>query len=213
MRFFTILFVAGILISLTAQARPVSYPTGWTGMLQNNGDANSAHIHYSPTAKISFGYKYEHWRDAGYDIHALQMNNLLKRWNKRDSQANIYLKSGVGIADDKSASFDSDTNAAGFSGIAIDWEDRRYFTSYENRYTHAGDFGDSFIQSARVGIAPYIGDYGDLHTWLMLEVKHDPEGENPVTVTPLVRLFKDVHLVEAGISNHGDALFNYVLRY
>ena len=95
----------------------------------------------------------------------------------------------------------------------MDWENRRFFTSYENRYTKAGDLKDFYMQSARVGIAPYIGDYGDLHTWAMLEVDHSPQGEDHFTVTPMVRFFKDVHLVEAGVSNRGDVLFNWVIRY
>ena len=212
-RIFTPLIVAGVMVTATAEARPVSYPGGWTGMFQNNGDRNSAHIHYSPTAKTSIGYKYEHWRDKEYDIHALQMNNLLKRWNQKDSQANIYLKSGLGIVDGKGKTYDGDTDIAAFTGLATDWENRRYFTSYENRYTKAGGFDDFFTQSARVGIAPYIGDYGDLHTWLMVEVEHTPEASDNFTVTPLVRLFKDTHLVEAGMNNHGDVLFNYIYRY
>ena len=215
MRTLKTLFVAGVMITatLSAEARPVSYPGGWTGMFTNNGDRNGAHIHYSPTAKTSVGYKYEHWRDKEYDLHALQVNNLLKRWNKPDSQANAYLKSGVGVVDGKGGSYDGETDGAAFTGIALDWEDRRFFTSYENRYTYAGDLDDFYQQSARVGVAPYIGDYGDLHTWLMLEVEHSPEADDNFTVTPMVRLFKDVHLVEAGMSNHGDVLFNYVYRY
>jgi len=212
-RIFTTLIVAGVMMTATAEARPVSYPDGWTGMFQNNGDRNSAHIHYSPTAKTSIGYKYEHWRDKEYDLHAVQMNNLLKRWNKPDSQANIYLKSGLGVVDGKGGKFRDESDVAGFTGIATDWEDRRYFVSYENRFTYVGGLDDFYRQSARVGVAPYIGDYGDLHTWLMLEVEHNPEADDNFTVTPLMRLFKDTHLVEAGMSNHGEVLFNYIYRY
>lgn len=189
-------------------ARPVSYPGGITLMSMNDGDKNTAHLHYSPTAKTSLGYKFEYWRDDEFTINAVQMNNLLKRWNKKDSQANLYLKSGAGIAHK-----DSETDPAAFTGIAADWEDRRFFTSYENRYTEAGDVADFFMQSARIGVAPYIGDYGDLHTWLMLKVEHTPESKDNFTVTPLVRLFKDVHLLEAGMNNRGEVLFNYVFRY
>ena len=141
------------------------------------------------------------------------MNNLLKRWNKKDSQANIYLKSGIGVAHSNSGDFDNETEAAGFTGLATDWENRRFFISYENRYTEAGDIDDFYQQSARVGWAPYEGDYGDLHTWMMLQVEHMPEAKDNVTVTPLVRFFKGVHLLEAGMNNHGKLLFNYVLRY
>lgn len=200
-------------LSVSAQARPVSYPGGWTVMMTNSGDANSAHVHYSPTAKMSVGVRSEYRREGEYQLNSVQMNNLLKRWNKRDSQANLYLKSGIGFAYSDAGDFDGETDAAAFTGIAADWEDRRYFISYENRYIEAGDIDDGYMQSARVGIAPYIGDYGDLHTWLMLQVDHSPESDEKVTVTPLVRLFKDVHLMEAGISNQGDVLFNYVIRF
>jgi hypothetical protein len=203
----------GLIIPNIADARPVSYPGGVTVMLNNDGDKNTAHVHYSPTAKTSIGYKVEYWRDKEFILNAIQMNNLLKRWNKKDSQANIYLKSGLGVAYSDKGDFDSETEAAGFTGIAADWENRRFFTSYENRYTEAGKIDDFYSQSARVGWAPYEGDYGDLHTWLMLQVEHMPEAEDNFTVTPLVRLFKGVHLFEAGMNTRGEALLNYVLRY
>lgn len=203
----------GLMAPQLVMARPVSYPGGWTMMSMNDGDKNSAHIHYSPTAKTSVGYKFEYWRGKDYSFNGVQVNRLLKRWNKPHSQANLYLKGAAGLAYSDAGDFDGKTSAAGFAGLATDWEDRRYFASYSNRYTEAGAIDDFFMQSARVGWAPYEGDYGDLHTWLMVQVDHVPEKEDSLTVTPMVRLFKDVHLMEAGFSNHGDVLFNYVIRY
>ncbi|MBX2833670.1 MAG: hypothetical protein KTR28_01725 [Micavibrio sp.] len=207
------LTAAVLMAALPAQARPVSYPGGITAMITNDGDKNSVHIHYSPTAKTSIGYKGEYWRVQEFGINAVQMNNLLKRWNEKDSQANLYLKSGVGLAYSDYGDFDHEVDAVAFTGISADWEDRRRFISYENRYTEAGDIADFFMQSARVGWAPYEGDYGDLHTWLMLQVDHNPESDQNFTATPLVRLFKGVHLFEAGISTEGKAMLNYVIRY
>lgn len=208
-------FLSGLFIVTTCfvfardvQARPVSYPGGYTAMFTNDGDANAVHLHYSPSAKYSLGYRFEHQRDEDYELHAMQGNVLLKRWNNPDSQANFYLKSGLGFADGS----DGDS-LAGFTGIAADWEDRRFFTSYENRVVEAGDVDSFFMQQARVGVAPYIGDYGDLHTWLMVQVHHRPEAEDAVTVMPLVRFFKGVHLAEVGMNNQGKVLFNYVIRY
>jgi len=203
----------GIIIPNIVQARPVSYPGGWTTMLMNNGDMNSFHLHYSPTAKYSVGIRSAYHREDDFWHSTLQVNNLLKRWNNPDSQANLYLKSGIGVAYSDAEEFDGEIDPAVFTGIAADWEDRRYFVSYENRYMEAGDIHDGFHQSARIGIAPYIGDYGDLHTWLMLEVEHEPEADEKFTITPLIRFFKGVHLMEAGMSNQGDVLFNYVIRY
>lgn len=201
------------LITQNSYARPVSYPDAWTAMLMNNGDKNTFHLHYSPSAKYSIGYKFEYWRDQEYTINALQLNNLVKRWNMPDAQANIYLKSGAGIAYSDFGDFDNEVDAVAFTGISADWENRRFFISYENRYTEAGDIADFYMQSARVGVAPYIGDYNDLHTWLMIETEHSPEDDDKLTITPMVRFFKDVHLVEAGMSNHGELLFNWVIRY
>ncbi|MFP4314087.1 MAG: hypothetical protein ACLFR0_07150 [Alphaproteobacteria bacterium] len=207
------LSVMGLCLSNQAEARPVSYPGGWTAMIMNNGDMNSLHLHYSPSARYSIGVRTAYYRGDDYWHSGVQLNNLVKRWNNPESQANLYLKSGVGVAYSDAGEYDGEIEPAAFTGIAADWEDRRYFVSYENRYLDAGDFDDHFMQSARVGIAPYIGDYGDLHTWLMLDVEHQPEEDNNFTVTPLVRFFKGVHLLEAGMNTNGEVLFNYVVRY
>lgn len=214
MRHLTLIaFSLAMVLSATAEARPVSYPGGWTGMFQNNEDMNSVHIHYSPTKDYSIGVRSTYHRGDEYFHHGLQLNNLIKRWNMPDAQANLYLKSGLGMAHAESGEHEGDSTVAGFTGLAADWENRRFFISYENRYLEAGDIDNHFEQSGRIGLAPYVGDYGDLHTWLMLEVKHDPESNDNFTVTPLVRFFKDVHLLEAGMNDNGAVLFNYVIRY
>jgi len=204
----TILFTALIAIS-SAQARPVSYPGGWTAMLMNDGDANSSHIHYSPTAKYSVGWKHEYFRDPSVHADTAQLNYLLKRWNKQSEQANLYFKSGVGVAY-KSNEFEP----AAFAGLAADWETRRYFIGYENRFFYADELQSFAKHQARIGIAPYIGDYGDLHTWLMLQADYDAGEEHKFTLTPLVRLFKGSSLVEGGYNIKDETiLFNFVQRF
>ena len=205
--------IAMLGLATEAQARPVSYPGGLTVMQMNDADAHSLHVHYSPTAKYSIGYKAEYWRKEDWQFHGAQLNYLVKRWNKPDSQANIYLKSGGGFAYSDSQPFDNETEVAAFTGLALDWEDRRYFTSYENRAYYAGDIDKFFMQKARVGIAPYIGDYGDIHTWLMLQVDHNPKADDKITFTPMIRLFKGEYLAEAGASDNGDVMFNWIMRF
>lgn len=196
------------LIALPAQARPVSYPGGWTLMLKNDVDANSAHIHYSPNAKRSFGIRQEYLRSSSTKVTTLQHNELLKRWNASQSQANLYLKSGIGVAVG-----DGETEPAAFTGIAADWEDRRYFTSYENRFYYAGEDEKFIKHKARIGIAPYVGDVGDLHTWLMLQADYDAGERDSFSATPLVRFFKGADMLEAGYNLDGGALFNYIHRF
>lgn len=209
-----ILYLILGLLAFSASARPVSYPGGVTAMQMNDANMNALHLHYSPTAKYSVGYKGEYWKNDEWQFHGLQYNYLLNRWNKKASQANFYLKTAAGIAYSDEGEFKNKYEEAGFIGIASDWEDRRFFTMYENRYTYAGDINKSFMQKVRLGIAPYIGDYGDIHTWFMIEAEHNPtyEGEE-INITPMVRMFKDVYLFEAGMSLDGDVLFNAVIRF
>lgn len=202
--------VALMFISTAALARPISYPGGWMVMQNNDLYSNSLQLQYSPTAQYSIGYTGQYWREKEWQFQGVQINSLLHRWNNSDSQGNLYLGSAVGAAYSDYKSFEGKTEAAGFTGIEADWESRRFFTSYENRITYAGDITKDFWQKGRVGVAPYIGDYGDLHTWIMLEAFNMPNSRNPFTVTPMVRLFKGTTLAEAGISNKGSVLFNFM---
>jgi hypothetical protein len=63
-------------------------------------------------------------------------------------------------------------------------------------------------------VAPYIGGYGDLHTWLMVEVENHPEGSKPLTTTPLVRFFQGVQMLELGYTVERDEwLMNWIYRF
>ncbi|MEM7459789.1 MAG: hypothetical protein AAF331_10030 [Pseudomonadota bacterium] len=194
-----------------ADARPVSYPSGWTVMQMNNGDMSSLHVHYSPTFKDSIGlYSERNW-EADWHFTGIQYNRLVKRWNRPGSQANLYFKAAAGQADPFGDG--ADVEAAGFIGVGADWETRRWFASYEGRAYDLG-FTQDARQSARIGVAPYIGDYGDLHTWLMLQVENQPEAETPTTVTPLVRFFYDVQLLEIGYTPESEELMlNWIVRF
>jgi len=140
----------------------------------------------------------------------LQYNRLVKRWNGPESQANIYAKFGVGAADPFG---EEDAQLAGFIELAADWETRRYFAEYKIRAT---DFADNQTvqHSARVGVAPYVGDFGDLHTWFMLQVDNHPDRDIPIATTPLLRFFKGVYLVELGHTiERNEWLANWTVRF
>ena len=210
---FLLAIVLAMSLPIAATARPISYPGGWTTMSMNDADSNMVHVNYTFTPKYSVGYVTEYWREEEWQFHGAQYNYLAKRWNNPGSQANFYLQAAAGAAHSDFGNFDNKNEFAGFAGAEIDWEDRRYFTSYENRLVYAGDIAKFFTHKARVGVAPYVGDYGDLHTWLMLQVDNNPGNKDEITVTPLVRFFKSDYLVEVGVNNEGNALINATLRF
>ena len=210
---FPLFFALLVSLAVSANAKPIAYAGGWSVMQMNDYYMNALHAYYAPSHKLSLGYTGEYWRDQEFQLHAIGMNNLLKRWNNPDSQGNIFLASGVGVAISDFQEFENKTEPAAYGGILADWEDRRWFFSYENRLQYAGDIDKSYRQQGRIGIAPYIGDYGSLHTWLMLQVDHNPGHEHTFVTTPLVRLFKGTVMGEAGVSQYGDFLFNLNLTF
>ncbi|MEM8594829.1 MAG: hypothetical protein AAGF06_08480 [Pseudomonadota bacterium] len=204
MKFIIIMILA---LPYTVFARPVSYPDSWTIMQQNNSDEHRLHLHYSPNASNSLGIVIRQFKEHNDKTlsSAVQWNHLLARRNAPRSQANVYSKLQVGINDE----FD-DTVYAQWN-LSSDWETRRVFTAHDAKLlVHRNDVVTE--QSLRLGVAPYLGDYGDLHTWLMVNVDHTPSNTDKVTVTPLIRLFKGNYLVEIGVSDDGDALVNWIIR-
>ncbi|MEM0984701.1 MAG: hypothetical protein AAGJ32_00495 [Pseudomonadota bacterium] len=195
-------------------ARPVSYPGGWTVMQRNNQDFSSLHVHYSPTVQDSIGLYAEHNWQGDFTFVGGQYNRLVRRWNAPQSQANLYLNLGLGGAEGfGERAQDEDWGAAGFLGVAADWETRRVFFSYSTR-GYALGFDETVTHDARAGLAPYVGDFGDLHTWLMVELRNTPEAETPTTVTPLVRVFHGVQLVELGYTPQTERFMaNWIVRF
>jgi len=197
-------------LPLAAEARPVSYAGGWTVMQDNNGMYSSLHVHYSSTAFDSIGlYAEQNW-DMDAAFTGLQYNRLVRRWNAPHSQGNLYLKLGVGVSDPFD---DRGQRRAGFAAVSADWETRRVFVSWDTR---ARDFGidRSVSHAARLGIAPYVAEFGALHTWAMVQVENHPEADDPVQVTPLLRFFHGPLLVEAGYTLEEERfLLNWIYRF
>lgn len=172
-------------------------------MTTNDSCESAGMASYSPTARDALGIRSSYLHEEDVWLHTLTYNRLAARWNMPDAQANVFLLSGAGMA-----THSDESKPAGFVGLEADWENRRLYVLYENRLLLSDAIKESFSQKFRVGVAPYKGGYDDVHTWLMVQVDHRPESAHEVSVTPFVRLFNNELLGEAGISNHGDILFN-----
>ena len=207
-----LLFLIVFFISINVFSRPVSYTGGTTFMAMNNGDRVSSHIHYSPKYFYSLGYKFEYWKDKDYVNHFLQSNYLVERFNNTDSQANIYLKTGIGtstyLEDDK------DYNKSYFIAGSVDWETQKLYSNYEVRYSDIGNIEDFILHSGAFGFAPYVGNYGDLHTWALYTFQYNEDrNKNKFTHGPKLRFFKNTNLIEVGINNKKDLILNLIIRY
>ena len=184
-------------------------------MLDNSGMENDVLANYTLTPNMAVGYRGLYDRNTNAMFHGAQVDGLLKRWNNPDSQGNLYVSGAIGLIDQPARANDFAEPASLF-GLQADWESRRYYTSYITKFKFAADDAQrEFTQSARVGIAPYIAEAGSVHSWLMLQIDHQPEdAHDTVMATPLVRLFYNSYLVEAGynLQNH-HPLINATIRF
>ena len=83
-----------------------------------------------------------------------------------------------------------------YYGVHGDWETRRYFTSFSilDKKSSQEDYTENEFQ---IGIAPYLGEYNQLHTWIMLKSKEDTRDDKWKTY-PFIKLFKGDFLLEVG---------------
>ena len=181
-------FIVGLFSSII-DARPVSYPGGITVMGFSDNMKDSIYVHYSPTHYYSLGLETKKDKYSDSDYSYLRFTYLLDRKNTQHSQRNFYFQSGV--SPDKASNH--------FIGFHGDWETRRLYAgfSYKNAKVSSQSYSDQFIQ---LGIAPYLGEYGDIHTWIMMKAKKNTL-DNDWSVYPMLKLFKGDFLLEVGYNN------------
>lgn len=212
MRYLAIyLSVLSLSFASAAEARPVSYPDGWTLNISNDVNQNSVLAHYTLDTNHALGLRLRYDREGDFTFVGAQLNRLVKRWNKPDSQANIYGRVAIGhVFDDASGPLKRDDDEALFIGVSGDWETRRYFVSAEAQHWENGRFGEFSSFRGRLGIAPYVANTGALHTWFMVEGYNRPESRDKVSAAALLRFFKGPSLLEVGVDDQGEPMLNYI---
>lgn len=188
-------------------ARPITYPGGINVMASHDPLMDMVHADYTLNKEWALGWMDTEYRQDGYSVHGPQLTRGW-RWNYPDSQANIYASGGAGPAfvDDKA-------RLSGWGGASVDWEDRRWYTQAGTTFQATSNGPDYFWHSARVGVAPYIAEAGELHSWLMLQVDHTAGARQTWSATPMLRQFYGDYLWEAGLSTRGGVMLNLMKTF
>ena len=162
---------------------------------------HSFYYHYSPTYKFSVGVEAVEIRQNGDEHSYLRLTYLLDRKNTQNSQRNLYLQTGV----------DPVELDHYFYGVLGDWETRRLFSGfgYKRVVDSKIDFEEKYVQ---FGVAPYLGDYGDLHTWIMVKGKKNTLFGSSSTY-PVLRLFKGNVFAEFGYSGQSQWDIHLMYRF
>lgn len=201
-----------LLCGAAVHARPVSYPGGTTIIQELDPMMASVHLHYSPDRHWSLGPRLIRMRDEATTLAGVQATWLTRRWNMPGAQANLYVAGMAGAAVGPARQPDR-TGAAAFVEAQGDWENRRLMLMAMARVSHAPAMGTTSMQMARVGWAPYAGNYGDVHLWLFGQVMHDATNRDPVQPALVARLFYRTALLEAGLTDRGGLVVNSTLRF
>ena len=177
-------FICGVI-----EARPISYSGGSTVMSNTDNMRDTFYYHYSPTYKYSLGLEAVKDNYFKTDFSYFRLTYLLNRKNTRYSQRNLYFQSGVSSKGLKN----------NFIGVHGDWETRRWLIGfgYKKVSNDIIKYDDKFLQ---LGVAPYLGEYGDFHTWVMVKSKKNDLLESWSTF-PVLKFFKGNFLIEFGYNN------------
>ena len=181
--------------------RPISYVGGHTIMANSGPQSDGVYWHYTPNINYSLGLDYQRDKISDESFSSARLTYLINRKNTAKSQRNLYLKTGVGLND-------SDNH---FYALTGDWETRRVFAGFSATQT-SGIGYDMFEQTLKVGIAPYLGAYGDFHTWLMVETKKNDMDDDRITY-PVLRFFKGGALMEVGYHKKTDWNLHLMYRF
>ena len=170
-------------------------------MANSGPQSDGVYWHYTPNINYSLGLDYQRDKISDESFSSARLTYLINRKNTAKSQRNLYLKTGVGLNG-------SDNH---FYALTGDWETRRVFAGFSA--THTSGIGyDMFEQTLKVGIAPYLGAYGDFHTWLMVETKKNDMDDDRITY-PVLRFFKGGALMEVGYHKKTDWNLHLMYRF
>lgn len=181
-----------------AFGHPVTFKGGWAFMAFNQPDMYDWQLLYTFKPKLSLGVDFigdsMEPRERYFLIPRLSW--LVKRWNEADSQANIYVSGGVGLANKGSLNHPAVEGA-----IEADYETRSIYFSGKAQIVAAQGFNTLALYQLRAGFAPYLGESGELHSWLIGQVQYLPFApDQTLRVGPVLRMFYKNVLWELGVS-------------
>lgn len=200
-----------LLLSLAANAHPVSFKDGVGFMSYNNAKMNEVLLTYSFNPHFALATTY--LRDSKSEFLIPRADFLVKRWNNDESQGNIYFSAGAG-----SEKFNTDTYGVKLGEIVADWESRKYYTYLEHLYLRRDNENNPLIPlkdynhtKARVGFAPFLADYNDLNVWYIVQAeKHNDEKQ--IDMTQFLRFYRKNVLWEVGAGFDGSVAFNFMIH-
>ena len=192
-----------IILLSSISAHPVIFKNGKVFWVSQTPSFNDIRFGVSQTSNWLIGGRVLEDRKSNETFALINNNYLAKRWNSRNSQANIYLLSSVGVNTKNSKSM-------GTFGVHGDWENRQLMVMQMlEYYSHTS----SWVSSSRFAYSPYTVDYSKMSTWLIAQYRIEYNNDQfSYMFIPVVRFFKGNYLLEIG-SNGDDSFFIFMTHF
>ena len=197
------IFFALIILFSSISAHPVIFKNGKVFWLTQNPSFNDIRFGVSKTSNWLIGGRFLEDRKSNETFALVNNNYLAKRWNSRNSQANLYLLSSVGLNTKNS-------KGMGTIGLHGDWEDRQFMIMQMlEYYSHSS----ALVSNTRFAYSPYKVDYSRMSTWLIAQYRIEYKDEEySYMFIPVVRFFKGNYLFELG-SNGDDTFASFMTHF
>jgi len=197
------IFFALIILLSSLSAHPVIFKNGKVFWITQNPSFNDIRFGVSKSNSWLIGGRLLEDRKSNETFALVNNNYLAKRWNSRNSQANLYLLSSVGLNTRNSKSM-------GTIGIHGDWEDRRFMVMQMiEHYSH----NSALVSNTRLAYSPYTVDYTKTSTWLIAHYKIEYNNDQySYMFFPVIRLFKKNYLFEIGY-NGNDSFLSFMTHF
>ena len=197
------IFFALIILLSSLSAHPVIFKNGKVFWITQNPSFNDIRLGVSKTNSWLIGGRLLEDRKYKETFALVNNNYLAKRWNNRNSQANLYLLSSVGLNIRNSKSM-------GTIGIHGDWEDRRFMVMQMiEHFSH----NSALVSNTRLAYSPYKVDYSKTSTWLIAHYRIEyNDNQYSYMFFPVMRLFKKNYLFEIGY-NGNDSFLSFMTHF
>ena len=196
-------FFALIFFLSAISAHPVIFKNGKVFWLTQNPSFNDIRFGVSKSSNWLIGGRFLEDRNSNETFALINNNFLAKRWNNRNSQANLYLLSSVGLDTKNSKSM-------GTIGLHGDWEDRQFMVMQMLEYY---SYSRAVVSNTRFAYSPYIADYSKTSTWLIAHYRVEFSNDKySYMFFPVLRLFKKNYLVEIGF-NQDNSFLSFMTHF
>jgi len=204
------LSISLLLLSVQANAGPMGFKDSWMGMGDFSPNWREVFINYAITPRDAFGVSGTYMRaddeTKTRDLAELTYTRLVKRWNMRDAQANLWFSGGIGTLSGN----DFDGSKAMVSpGLQFDYETTRVYFAVAEKLYRARDINHDY-SSIRAGFSFYETHYDQTQPWFILEARRMNGLSDKTEITPMLRLINPNYFIEAGVNNSSQLRFNFM---